>query len=87
MGFGRDTAIARSLGGRKRADMQTQTLVRPILIEYIFSKLQPGPKRTPTGKRTLHLVKKQLATEFNIHVSAATLLRDIKKIGTAKLRK
>jgi hypothetical protein len=58
-----------------------------ILIEDLFEKRAPGFKKTPTGVRTVNHIQKKLAAQFNINVSVDTLIRDIKKIGTAKLRR
>jgi hypothetical protein len=84
--LGRDTALACSRGGRERPTIY-KAAVRLILIEDLFSKLSPAFKRTPTGTGTVNRLHKELAAQFRINVSTDTLIRDIKKIGTDKLRK
>jgi hypothetical protein len=84
--LGRDTALARSRGGRERA-IVWKSKVRPILIENLFSSLPPVFKKTPTSTRTVGRLREQLSAQFQINISTETLIRDIKKIGTGKLRK
>jgi hypothetical protein len=90
--FGALQILARRKGGRKPNTLTARGEVRRILISIIFEGkngfaglLPPRLRKTPTGPSTVKKVH-QILVQCGWNNSKATVLKDIKKIGSRKLR-
>jgi hypothetical protein len=81
---------ARRAGGRIKRQPAARAEIRRILVSAIFDGsfspgLPPRLRKTPTAPPTLKKVC-QILRQCGFIVSEATVLKDVKKIGTRKLR-
>jgi hypothetical protein len=87
---GADHILARRAGGRTPRQPAARGEIRRILIRSIFGGsfrgLPPRLRKTPTAPRTLEKVRDILKQQYGFKVSEATVLKDVQKIGTRKLR-
>jgi len=78
--------LARRKGGRKPRDQQLRGEIRRILIMDVYRSLKPYLRRKPTGTATITRVRDLLAEKYGFSVSSDTIVKDVKKIGSEKLR-
>jgi hypothetical protein len=90
--FGAQQILARREGGRKLKASAGRAGLRKILISIIFEGdggfaglLPPRHRKNPTSPATVRKVC-QILHQCRWKVSEATVLNDIKKIGTRNLR-
>jgi hypothetical protein len=78
--------LARRKGGRKPRDQQVRGEIRRILIMELYRSLKPSLRRRPMGTTTITRVRDLLAEKYGFNVSPDTILKDVKKIGSERLR-
>jgi hypothetical protein len=90
--FGAAQILARRQGGRKPRTTSGRAGLRRILISIIFESedgfaglLPPRLRKTPTAPPTVRKVR-EILRQCGWKVSEATVLNDIKKIGSRNLR-
>jgi hypothetical protein len=83
----------RRSGGRKPKTQSTRSGVRRILVSVIFTGAEKKPpdlpprfRRTPTSPRTIRKVCEILGQKYGWTASEATILKDVKKLGSRNLR-
>ena len=90
--FGAQQILARRAGGRKARTTSGRAGLRRILISIIFEGdgdfaglLPPRLRKTPTAPPTVRKVC-QILRQCGWKVSEATVLNDVKRIGSRNLR-
>ncbi len=90
--FGASQILARREGGRKPGTASARGEIRRLLISIIFEGdggfaglLPPRLRKTPTAPPTVRKVH-QILVQCGWKVSEATVLNDVRKIGSRKLR-
>jgi hypothetical protein len=90
--FGAAQILARREGGRKPNIPSARGEIRRILVSAIFEGkdgyaglLPPRLRKTPTAPSTVEKVR-QILVQHGWNDSEATILKDIKKIGSSRLR-
>jgi hypothetical protein len=90
--FGAKQILARRVGGRKPTNITGRAGLRKLLISIIFDghggfkgSLPPRLRKTPTAPPTVRKVC-QILQQSGFDVGEATVLNDIKRIGTRNLR-
>jgi hypothetical protein len=90
--FGALQILARREGGRKPRTTSARAEFRRLLISIIFKEpgglrdlLPPRLRKTPTAPPTVRKVH-QILGQCGWKVSEATVLKDVKKIGSRNLR-
>jgi hypothetical protein len=78
--------LARRAGGRKQNVTRARAGIRLILIAGIYESLPLRLRKFPFGETTLARVCDELAERYGFNIDIETLKKDVKKIGTRKLR-
>ncbi len=77
--------LARREGGRKPRPEQARREIRRLALEGVYAALPKLLREKPTGQTTIAKAR-DLLSRCGFNVSEETVLKDVKKIGTAKLR-
>jgi hypothetical protein len=82
--------LARRRGGRTKRQPAVRGEIRRIVVSAIFDgsftpSLPPRFRKTPTAPPTLRKVS-EILKRCGLTASEATVLKDVRKIGTRKLR-
>ncbi len=84
---GANHILDRRKGGRHLRDSVVRGQIRRILVTEIYRKeLTKDLQQTPTGAKTISRICDILAEKYNWNYDRETILKDVKKIGTRKLR-
>lgn len=78
---------ARRAGGQKPKSSAARGIIRRILIEAIYPGLSSRLRKTPTGAATIARICDLLSEKYGFAASEETVLKDVRKIGTRKLRR
>jgi hypothetical protein len=85
--LGAEHILAVRAGGKKRRNSVVRGAIRRHVIQALYSELDPELRKSPTGAETVGTIRDILAEKYNFNYSVETVSKDIKKIGTAALRR